>query len=786
MHPAAPHPTRSLPLLAGALLLLLSSVTVGHAQVSGLNLASSRTLRLLEQADVLIEQSQWDDAFDTLDLIQVENADKLFRAPSGRYFPLSEACQARYCGLPEGPLSDLRARIDPTAAALLEQARQTGSAMPLTRIVREYFASSHTPSAMLLMADLGIERGDFNAARRALERVHPLLTDPAGKPIGVALGGIDLDKHWEALHTRLTAARPTIPAIHPDGRPHLAEALVRLVYCSAAERDHRRAALELKVFEHAAPTDVGLVGGQRQVLCDAARRLVESSTQWPQWPPQPATAMLGGTPERAGAAAAVGELRGPEWSRPVSLTPPPPPQVAARQGMRIIVNGRVIVSPTTETEPPRPPRPTAIPVTWRDFVLLRDRNQIRAYRLENGAPGVTPDGVLHAAAATPANLNRNAMRIQQLRVLGAMRFAAPAAAANPEAEPVVVEDDVLYAHVPPEDARRRRATPGGDGTQIIGLSLNREGLETANLKSPPEPWRFSGPPLVEEGLAYVALAASEVRPRVAVGCFDVVTGESLWLTPICSGRPDAEDSAERPADALSKSGDRVYFNTNLGGVAALDANDGRLCWLTPYPQTAAATTFSPDTDTPSPTPCVCHRGLVLVAPQDSPTLFGLNAATGAVLWAIPRGTGDVQLLGAVDATLVAGGDLLTAVDTATGATHYQWPASPRSGVKGMGRGCLAGSEVFWPTRNRIYAFNIQSGAMTRSPIELGELGGAGANLTPAYGRLVVASAKQLTVLGPSLPAHNTDAPAPTDQPAPAADGPQADASGEDISSVLTF
>ena len=55
----------------------------------------------------------------------------------------------------------------------------------------------------------------------------------------------------------------------------------------------------------------------------------------------------------------------------------------------------------------------------------------------------------------------------------------------------------------------------------------------------------------------------------------------------------------------------------------------------------------------------------------------------------------------------------------------------------MRRGVLAGSEIFWPTRNEIVVLDSKTGSQTRPPISLSPIVG-GANLVASRGRLIVA------------------------------------------------
>jgi hypothetical protein len=73
----------------------------------------------------------------------------------------------------------------------------------------------------------------------------------------------------------------------------------------------------------------------------------------------------------------------------------------------------------------------------------------------------------------------------------------------------------------------------------------------------------------------------------------------------------------------------------------------------------------------------------------------------------------------------------------------------------MGRGLIAGDEIFWPTRSEIYVLNAVTGERTRTPISLSSVSNQGANLAAAYGRLIVAGTDKLMVFGPaSAPREN--------------------------------
>ena len=217
---------------------------------------------------------------------------------------------------------------------------------------------------------------------------------------------------------------------------------------------------------------------------------------------------------------------------------------------------------------------------------------------------------------------------------------------------------------------------------------------------------------------------------------------------------------------LSRDGSRLYFNTSAGAVAAVNATDGRVAWLVKYPR-AAARTGNPDQPEQhlfrDLAPCLVWHDLVFIAPSDSARLFALEAATGQLAWALPPAAADdaVHLLGVSDETLIAGGDSLYWIDAYTGRLLAQFPPGRLGGAeiaapspRGFGRGLIAGSHVWWPTRDAIYVFEARplktefgwQPKLVRQ-IPLAPLGITGGNLLMADDVLLIAGSDKLVALG---------------------------------------
>jgi hypothetical protein len=128
-------------------------------------------------------------------------------------------------------------------------------------------------------------------------------------------------------------------------------------------------------------------------------------------------------------------------------------------------------------------------------------------------------------------------------------------------------------------------------------------------------------------------------------------------------------------------------------------------------------------------------------------MFALDAVTGQRIWSTDKLADGFHLIGVVQQNLVVGGQRLWGLDVRSGAVRFVWPESEHAGIRGMGRGVVAGDEVYWPTRQEIYVLHAVTGERTRSPISLAPVGANGANLAAANGYLIVAGHDKLIALG---------------------------------------
>jgi len=328
--------------------------------------------------------------------------------------------------------------------------------------------------------------------------------------------------------------------------------------------------------------------------------------------------------------------------------------------------------------------------------------------------------------------------------------------------------DRLYARVgsPVTGTNAERGLRRETAGRLVGLNLRAQRKRVLDIRLSDsdfdDHWAFDGSPVTDGAFLYVALRRRDsVRAEAHVACFDSNQGRLQWCRFLCAAEAT---SKPRPLDVthslLTLDQGTLYFNTNMGVVAALRARDGDCRWLTTYPRVPLRRD-DPDRNElhrfRDLNPCVIKGDMVYVAPRDSDRIFALDATTGHPLWMTERAVDAIHLLGVAAERLLVSGDVLYWLDRYTGRLRGQFPgvtkAVPghaRPSPRGWGRGVLAGSHVYWPTRNTIYVFDQQTvyrhqrwqPVLVRE-IPLGPRGASGGNLVIAQDVLLVATADRL-------------------------------------------
>ncbi len=690
---------------------------------------SGPTAAQLEQAKSLIAHKNWTEAFNLLRELTNKDTDSVV-AVGDRFIGLPAYSQLLISHLPPEALAEYRRTADPIAERWYRDGVATRDEQMLRRVLDEQFCSSWGDDTLLALGELSLERGDYEGARRAWEEINPQLPDPTGKSMWLALRDIDLAANWAEIDRRWQY-RPKPPdwLAFPDSELSLADLRARLALVSIRAGEFDRAALEIDVLNHFHPNAVGRLGGQEGLYAPALEKLLATARSWPAEPRDPNWPTFAGAPTRSPHAVQLGPVTGPAWKKAVDLVAP-----------------LVFASPQSKEEAASR-HLNCFPVVVDGIVLFCDATQIHAVDLATGQPAFTKDGVLYRDEALDNDTPKPPGNFRSFRSAfgeGVPRYS------------MTVAGGIAYARLGQAATTRLDPRDAPPGDRLIGLDLTRDGLMAFRARPDDGRWAFDGVPLSDGHHAYVAMRRGDVTPHAYVACFDNASGRNVWRTAIgaadtlAGGRGD-----EITHNLLTLVGNRIYFNSNLGLIAAIDATNGQIDWLRRYGRLKGVA-VAPGTPGPAhldrdPSPCMFHEGLLLVAPSDTPNVFALDADTGETVWLSDQLADIKHLLGVAGPNFIVSGSRLRAVDVRTGKTRFVWPESENASIRGIGRGVLAGDEIFWPTRREIYVIQAVTGNRTRAPIDLASVSDCGANLVAANKRLVVAGPDKLMAFGAALP-----------------------------------
>lgn len=659
----------------------------------------------LEQTRGLVANEQWDEAVETLRRVMETPGNHVVALTPARYVSLRDYCHMELAALPAPGLELYRRRVDALAERLYRQGVQSRAEDTLRQVVEQFFASSWGDDALLALGELALARADYGTARGCWERILPpgfwaKLAPPSDGEEGTA--------RW---------------LVYPDTNIPLGDVLARLVLVALLEGDRPRAAAALELLRQEHGQAEGRLAGQQVNYAEFLSKLLESSAAWPQIAASAQATTFAGTPARQLILPPIGDVGQVRWR--ISL-PKAPPADAGYTLKRVAEDRNDLLS--------------YHPLVYGRLLLVSTLYDVRAYDVATGQPAWGDNPVVYRS--------EGGGRVQQRSgrsSLGAARFT------------LTIHADRLYARV-----GNPITSSGTEGTfnqrapgEIVCLSLTEEGRLLWRALPPDEGWAFEGTPLADDDRVYVALRRSLGQPQAYVAALDAQSGRMLWRTFICRAETPAQGQDECTHNLLTLAHGTLYYNTNLGAVAAVSARDGAIEWLYLYPRAKGGDLndrkkhFYRDL-----TPCLYDRGVVYVAPSDSPYLLALDAPTGLRRWATDLPKDVVHLLGVARGRLIASGDRLWWIDAGTGRVLGDFPQSEQP--RGYGRGVLAGGQVYWPTQTMLYVFDQvyeQGLALPVSqPVQLADAppdptrGAQGGNLIVAEGQLLIATSEEIIAL----------------------------------------
>jgi hypothetical protein len=678
------------------------------AETVELDQVDNAVLAQLDRVKALLADRQWDEAVEILRQLAEAPDGKLLAATDRRYVSLREWCQLQLAALPAEALKLYRARVDSIAQKWYEQGIAERDRGLLRNVVEQAFASSYGDDALLALGEMAFESGNYAAARSQWERI--VLSTPPSE--SAAPGG---QSHFRGDQANLpdnvsgAAKIGTVPCPwpgYPDTDLDLAAVRARLVLASILEGSAGRAQAELVEFARLHPEARGRLGGRDGEYADLLRTLLAESTSWPAAPSDPNWPTFAGNPQRNRIAPPLVDVGAVLWRVPLR-----PAATDANHhellSFHSLLSGKVLL----------------VSDARRILALRRDTGQPawgHAEIFQDDRPDVTAEVDGHKYATTEApGVPGFTMTLFQNRLYARMGsvFASPP----------------------------HGALAGGQPGCLVCLDMAAEGrlLWKVELE---DGWALEGAPVADAQGVYVAVRRWDIRAQTYVACFDPDTGQLRWRRFVCA----ADTPTRSVCEMLTLVGGTIYYNTNLGAVAALRADDGRPLWLSLYPRERRG-----DRSKLAPhwrrglNPCVFDRGTLLVAPVDSPRLFAFDAAGGQMLWQTGSEVEDADhLLGVAGDWLIAGGRKLYWIslkEEDRGRVRHVWPDGDDE--PGYGRGVLAGQSVLWPTRDKLYIFD-QLSAQPQKVVDLTVRGVTGGNLLVADGRLLIATESELIAIDP--------------------------------------
>lgn len=640
---------------------------------------STTTRKRLAEAEQKILAGKSTDALDELQRILDDVGDDLVTADGKQFTSAHQYVHRFLAKLPATDLKRYRDRVEEPAAKLLARGQSLRDPALLHQLLDRYAMSRPAEDAILLLAELAHERGEFATA----------------------------ELYWRKL---LPSAEPKYPA--PRTKPADLEA--KLI-ASAIQRGDKTTALRiLEDFAKQHADAVGRVAGNTGNYSETLTALLNERRVESPNSSEGTWTTLGGAASRNGHV--VGTLPRHWPSRPTWKTPIPT-VVAGWKG-----------------KAGRPPSVGAVkslalhPVVMNRTAYLADAGRVFAFDLRTGTRSLIFDATKIERPDLPASTFLIPSPIDADYSLTAadgklvFRFGHPELFPNPdEGEPAILRPSVLVGLVP----------------SAVGKSA-----EVIWKRFPPVPndvpASWEGAPVVAEGELYAAFVRSDGGKTIhAIACYRGDAERPAWVTDL----DEASSSYPRTRhEQLALAGRNLVFCSQTGVIAAVNAKTGKHAWAYRYPRIRQ---YAADGRHRDLSPPVFADGRVFVAPNDADHLYAFEAESGTPLWndgsiLVDHLIGAAN--GKVVAAIAGPQRGIRAYDAATGSCDFPngWRNHDDPFLPSFGRGLLSDEYIAWPTSAALYTIRMSDGTVAAQPVR-----GPHGNLAYTNGVLLVATPTEL-------------------------------------------
>ena len=494
-----------------------------------------------------VEQGKWSEAIVEYQRILEEAGDELVALDPQKPQLCVQArrvCHSAIAALPAEALKLYRRRADEPAKKWLAQGTAERDPVMLRRLVDQAFCSRHTETALDLLGDLALERGDFAEA----EQWWRMLARPVSEKSPVA--------------------GPALSLTFPDVQLDVAQVQAKQILATILRGESGPPQEELKPFRAAHPRAEGYLAGRQGNYAALLEKALESigGAARPErgWP------TFAGTAARA---CVLPEAPHCRWLEPT---------------WRVRLEGS---DPARVDGPPLTPTQVAracafFPVIAGNLVLVADARAVTvAYDLDSG-------GCLGRCDLIDDLKNTGLVLDTKLPVKHDVRYT-----------PTVAGDRVFArlgggALARPRDGKGDAPKIGRDDSVLICLALppTKDGKLMAHWQTRPrqaekETAFFEGTPLVQGNQLFVARSRFTDDGRIVTGidCYGVATGTLRWgVRYLASSQGAAGDMSPSRYrhHVLTLAGGNLVYCSHSGVVAALDGTTGKRLWAARYRRAA--------------------------------------------------------------------------------------------------------------------------------------------------------------------------------------------------------
>ena len=638
----------------------------------------------------------WNKAADALQEVIEKHADRVMPSQVDQknviyqYTSVTTAVQERLAKWPQEGLDVYRARFEPQAAALLEQA-SADDVGALHRAYALYFVTDTGKNAGLRLVDLYLESGEFPAAAWLAERML----------------------NW---HPMIDAERPKL--------------IYRAALAYHLSGDAKSAAAKLDELKTKFADAKSAVRGQEVALAGSLAKELQTAPPVARGASGDSWPMLGGAPDRGRIPDAGGRLGAlinfTEYARSprVRVSPQLDQRAADTAERRTRDEGTTL---------------GVMPVVDRGEMFFQDNARIYAVSLETGVvlPGWAATygdrGGRYVAPGAVAPLPPN-----QHFTVTVTDNAVLAVTGQPDAGSFVNQGIPM----PVDRDTRLVCLDRATGKERWAVTPKQLPESAAALRT----LGMSGSPLVVGDNVYILGRGGKPMQfsDSYVLCFSLRDGSFRWSCYLASGNADPNNMqgmmgvfGENVTHLAYASG-RLYALTNLGALAAIDAYSGTIVWLNIYPRPKPdfselrgrwnrAEAITAPAKPWHHNPVIVKDGRVFILPDDAQHLLVYDAGSGVEIKRIR--TGDYEnaktLLGVIGERMILCSDKSVfginwlAYEPQTAKDHILWNASfQKQGFKAndtiRGRGFVTSDSVFVPTAWALFRLSLKGGRIEQS------------------------------------------------------------------------